>query len=80
MTIETWPKVLTCLVAGQDLTRETASWAMTQIMSGIATASQLGGFMTALRAKGETAAELGGLVDVMLQNAQNPKFPVMLLT
>ena len=73
MTIETWPKVLTCLVAGQDLTRETASWAMTQIMSGIATASQLGGFMTALRAKGETAAELGGLVDVMLQNAQKPK-------
>ena len=73
MTIQTWPEVLTSLVAGQDLTRESASWAMTQIMSGTATASQLGGFMTALRAKGETAAELGGLVDVMLQNAQKPK-------
>jgi anthranilate phosphoribosyltransferase len=72
MTIQTWPEVLTSLVAGQDLTRETASWAMSQIMSGTATASQLGGFMTALRAKGETAAELGGLVDVMLQNAEKP--------
>jgi len=73
MTTQTWPEVLTSLVSGQDLTRESASWAMTQIMSGTATASQLGGFMTALRAKGETAAELGGLVDVMLQNAQKTR-------
>tara|TARA_B110000305_G_scaffold198384_1_gene224528 strand:- start:814 stop:1041 length:228 start_codon:yes stop_codon:yes gene_type:complete len=74
MTIQTWPEVLTSLVSRQDLTRETASWAMMQIMSGSATASQLGGFMTALRAKGETAAELGGLVDVMLQNAKTQSF------
>jgi len=70
MTIETWPKVLTSLVSGKDLTREAAGWAMQQIMSGAATDSQIGGFMTALRAKGETVAELGGLVDVMLQHSE----------
>ena len=70
MTILTWPAVLSSLVSGQDLSREAAGWAMQQIMSGSASASQLGGFMTALRAKGETVDELGGLVDVMLQNCK----------
>jgi anthranilate phosphoribosyltransferase len=70
MTILTWPAVLSSLVSGQDLSREAAGWAMQQIMSGSASASQLGGFMTALRAKGETVDEFGGLVDVMLQNCK----------
>lgn len=64
-----WPKVLTSLLAGEDLSRNEASWAMHQIMSGEATASQIGAFMLALRAKGETVQELAGLVDVMLENA-----------
>lgn len=38
-------------------------------MAGDATPAQIGAFMLALRAKGETVAELAGLVDVMLQNA-----------
>jgi anthranilate phosphoribosyltransferase len=42
---------------------------MRQIMAGDATPSQIGAFMLALRAKGETAEELSGLVDVMLENA-----------
>lgn len=42
---------------------------MRQIMAGEASASQIGAFMLALRAKGETAEELSGLVDVMLENA-----------
>ena len=42
---------------------------MTQIMGGEASDSQVGAFMLALRSKGETVDELGGLVDVMLRNA-----------
>ncbi len=56
-------------MAGEDLTKEQVSWAMRQIMSGEATASQIGAFMLALRGKGETVEELAGLVDVMLENA-----------
>lgn len=64
-----WPKILGSLLAGEDLSRESASWAMREIMSGSATAAQIGAFMLALRAKGETVAELAGLVDVMLENS-----------
>ena len=64
-----WPTILSSLLAGEDLARLEASWAMTQIMSGDATPAQIGAFMLALRAKGETVDELAGLVDVMLDNA-----------
>ncbi len=64
-----WSNILTRLLSGEDLSREDASWSMRQIMAGEATASQIGAFMLALRAKGETAEELSGLVDVMLENA-----------
>ena len=69
MTILSWPTVLSSLLAGEDLKRAEASWAMSQIMSGEATQGQIGAFMLALRAKGETVEELAGLVDVMLENA-----------
>ena len=64
-----WSNILTRLLSGEDLTRQDASWSMRQIMAGEASASQIGAFMLALRAKGETAEELSGLVDVMLENA-----------
>jgi anthranilate phosphoribosyltransferase len=38
-------------------------------MSGEASEAQIGAFMMALRSKGETVAELAGLVDVMLENS-----------
>lgn len=38
-------------------------------MSGSASEGQLGAFMIAMRAKGETVEELAGLVDVMLENS-----------
>lgn len=60
-----WPDLLDALVRGEDLTAERASWAMGQILAGEATPVQIAGFAVAMRAKGETSAELTGLVDAM---------------
>ncbi|MEI2775295.1 MAG: anthranilate phosphoribosyltransferase [Tetrasphaera sp.] len=64
-----WADVLTALLAGQALTPESAGWAMDQIMSGDASPSQVAGFLMALRAKGETVAELRAIADVMLEHS-----------
>jgi len=64
-----WPAILGKLLLKNDLERAEANWAMREIMAGDATEAQVGAFMMALRSKGETVAELSGLVDVMLQNA-----------
>ena len=69
MTEQSWPSTLSSLLAGEDLSREAAGWALRQIMAGEATEAHIGAFMMALRSKGETVAELAGLVDVMLENA-----------
>ncbi|MFM6980991.1 MAG: anthranilate phosphoribosyltransferase [Micrococcales bacterium] len=65
----TWPSILGRLLEQTDLDRASAAWAMTQLMSGEATEGQMGAFMMALKAKGESVDELAGLVDVMLANA-----------
>ena len=65
-----WPTLLTRLIAGVDLGAEDTAWAMDQVMSGAATPAQVAGFVVALRAKGETAAELGGLATAMLAHAR----------
>ena len=64
-----WPEILGKLLQKQPLDRAEANWAMTQIMAGDASDSQVGAFMLALRSKGETVDELAGLVDIMLRNA-----------
>jgi anthranilate phosphoribosyltransferase len=64
-----WPEILGKLLSGESLQRDETHWAMRQIMSGSASEGQLGAFMIALRAKGETVEELSGLVDVMLENS-----------
>lgn len=69
MNSQSWQSILGALLAGEDLTKEQASWAMRQIMAGEATQAQIGAFMLALRGKGETVDELAGLVEVMLENA-----------
>jgi anthranilate phosphoribosyltransferase len=53
------------LLDGHDLTREEAREAMNTIMSGEATPAQIGGFLVALRLKGETADEIAGCAEAM---------------
>ena len=65
-----WPGLLTELLAGRDLSAEQARAAMATILAGRATAAQLIGFVVALRAKGETADELSGLLDAVLGAAE----------
>ncbi|WP_375003070.1 anthranilate phosphoribosyltransferase [Aeromicrobium sp. CTD01-1L150] len=69
MTTHTWPDLLTELVAGHDLGTSGTAWAMEEILSGEATPAQISAFAVALRAKGETFAELQGLVSAMLSRA-----------
>lgn len=66
----TWPNLLATLISGKDLQRDDAAWAMNEIMSGNASDVQIAGFLVALRSKGETVAELTGLVDSMVDNAR----------
>jgi anthranilate phosphoribosyltransferase len=56
---------LATLLEGGSLTREEARQVMGEIMGGEATAVQIGGFLVALRAKGETADEIAGCAEAM---------------
>ncbi|MFJ2192232.1 anthranilate phosphoribosyltransferase [Kitasatospora sp. NPDC087861] len=58
----TWPQLLAALIAGTDLSAADTAWAMDEVMRGEAAPAQLAGFLVALRAKGETAEEVTGLV------------------
>lgn len=66
----TWPSVLGALAARTDLSPEQAAWAMEQVLSGQATPAQFGAWVMGLRAKGESAEEVGALVDTMLTHAR----------
>lgn len=50
---------------GEALSREDARRAFDIIMSGAATPSQMGGFLMALRVRGETVNEIAGAVEIM---------------
>src|SRR6478735_8514756 len=66
----TWPALLSELIAGRDLDRSTAAWAMDRIMAGEASPSQIAGFLIGLRSKGESVDEMSGLAEVMLRHAR----------
>ena len=57
------------LLEGEDLTRDEARAVMDTIMSGEATPGQIGGFLVALRLKGETADEIAGSAEAMRAHA-----------
>jgi anthranilate phosphoribosyltransferase len=50
---------------GRSLAQEEARAVMDEIMRGEATPAQIGGFLVALRAKGESAAEIAGCAEAM---------------
>jgi anthranilate phosphoribosyltransferase len=70
-----WPTLLTRLLAGENLDGADTGWAMDKIMTGEATSAQVAGFAVALRAKGETPAEVAGLVASMLAHAVRVTIP-----
>jgi len=57
------------LLDGRDLSREQARAVMDGIMSGETTPAQIGGFLIALRVKGETADEIAGCAEAMREHA-----------
>ena len=56
------------LLDGHGLTRAQAREAMAEIMRGDATPAQIGGFLVALRLKGETADEIAGCAEAMREH------------
>ena len=64
-----WPRLLTALVQRRDLDRAQTAWAMHEVLSGAATPAQIAAFAVALRAKGETAEEVIGLLASMYEHA-----------
>ncbi|WP_433228739.1 anthranilate phosphoribosyltransferase [Micromonospora sp. CA-248260] len=71
----TWPHLLNALLRGDELSTADTAWAMNEIMAGAATPAQIAGFAVALRAKGETPAELAGLVEAMFDNSVRVTLP-----
>ncbi|GIH94159.1 anthranilate phosphoribosyltransferase [Planobispora siamensis] len=64
-----WPRLLATLLRGRDLTADDTRWAMRQVMDDAAGPAQLAGFLVALRAKGESTAELRGMLDALMERA-----------
>lgn len=65
----TWADILSTLLRHDDLTAAQAGWAMNEIVDGDATPAHIGGFLVALRAKGETANELAAMSQALLDQA-----------
>jgi len=63
------------VAAGQSLTREESEAAFAIMMSGEATPSQIGGFLMALRVRGETVDEITGAVSTMRAKVTSVEAP-----
>jgi anthranilate phosphoribosyltransferase len=74
-----WPRTLQRLVSHESLSTEEAADAMRAIMSGDVTPGQVGGFLMALRTKGETVDELDGLARTVLEFANPVTAPAPVL-
>lgn len=61
-------QALSRLLDGRELARHEAREVMGEIMRGEATPAQIGGFLVALRAKGETADEIAGCAEAMREH------------
>ncbi len=63
-------QLLQLLSDGRDLTAAQMTTAMSTIMDGQATPAQIGGFLMALRVKGETVEEIAAAAQVMRERAE----------
>ena len=74
-----WPRTLQRLASHQALSADDAADVMRAIMTGDVTPAQVGGFLMALRTKGETVDELDGLARTALEfaNPVSPPAPVL---
>ncbi|HEY6836479.1 MAG TPA: anthranilate phosphoribosyltransferase [Gaiellaceae bacterium] len=61
-------QALAQLLDGHDLSRDEARAVMNEVMEGEATQAQIGGFLVALRLKGETADEIAGCAEAMREH------------
>lgn len=61
-----WSSLLTDLVAGSDLDRDTAGAALRAVMAGEVNEVVVSAFLTAMAAKGATPDEVAGLVEAMV--------------
>ncbi len=71
----TWPHVLGRLMGRNDLTAEETAWVMDRVLADEAPPVAVAAFLAALRTKGETVAEVAGLVDAMLRHAKRIEVP-----
>jgi anthranilate phosphoribosyltransferase len=62
-------QALATLLDGRDLSRGDARSVMDEIMAGEATPAQVGGFLIALRMKGETPDEIAGFAEAIREQA-----------
>ncbi len=74
-----WPLLLNQLAAGIDLDPAKTAWAMDQLLTANCSDAQLAAFLMGLRTKGETVAELEGLVQAMLNHAVTLTVPGLCL-
>lgn len=65
-----WPAVLTQLLHGEDLSESQACEVLGAVMRGEAEPAQVSALLIALRAKGESGAEIAGFVRSMLDEAE----------
>src|SRR5438034_1562643 len=61
-------EALARLLDGHDLSRDEARAVMNDVVRGEATPAQIGGFLVALRMKGETADEIAGCAEAMREH------------
>lgn len=76
ITLHSWPQILDQLLTREELSTSEAEWAMDEIITGNASEAQIGGFLTALAAKGVTVKEIVGFRDAILETAKPVGLPV----
>lgn len=64
-----WPNLTTRILEGENLTTDQARWVMDQVMTGQADPIALGGFLVALRSKGESLGEISAFSESILSHA-----------